>query len=242
MADNALTVSVPAPETTAEAPPIPAEAPAAHAAEDDAQARTEQDRTESDAPEQDEEQAPQDAPAREAAEDALKDKGLDITEFEAEFTARGELSAESYQKLLDKGIPRALVDSYIAGQKALVDSFVQDIHAIAGGPDAYADMVAWARQSLSPAEIAAFDRIANAGQKDMLELAVTGLAARWKAAEGSRPELVRGKATAGRGGSPDVFESPQQVVEAMRDKRYGKDPAYTQAIADKMARSNVFGG
>ena len=44
------------------------------------------------------------------------------------------------------------------------------------------------------------------------------------------------------GGSRDVFESAAQVVEAMRDGRYGSDPAYTRAVEAKMARSpHVFG-
>jgi hypothetical protein len=31
------------------------------------------------------------------------------------------------------------------------------------------------------------------------------------------------------------------MVKAMQDKRYGKDPAYTRAVEDRVARSNIFG-
>ncbi|MDE7064452.1 MAG: hypothetical protein K2O70_03155, partial [Desulfovibrionaceae bacterium] len=77
--------------------------------------------------------------------------------------------------------------------------------------------------------------------RDMITLAVSGMAARWREAEGADPaRLVRGNT---RGpANLDVFESPQQVVEAMRDKRYGSDPAYTRQVEEKMARSKVFGG
>ena len=180
-------------------------------------------------------------PDRAAAAETLSDKGLDMTAFEREFTADGRLSDASYKKLEQAGIPRAMVDSYIAGQTALAETFKSDIMALAGGEDGYAEMVAWARKNLSEQEIATFDAVACSGDKAMISLAVTGMVARWRDAEGAAPSrLVRGR-TSGPVNS-DVFESPQQVVEAMRDKRYGKDPAYTQAVADKMGRSPVFGG
>ena len=37
----------------------------------------------------------------------------------------------------------------------------------------------------------------------------------------------------------DVFKSQAQVVKAMEDSRYEKDPAYRQEIYDKLERSNL---
>lgn len=268
-ANDNLTVEIPAPETTHEAPATTPEDESPHrsnkkyAGEFDSveeleaqyqvlqkqqgQPPTTPNKEEGEGAggdKQQEQQDDTDAPPadRDAAESALKGKGLDISAFEQEFAASGTLSEDSYKKLTAAGLTKEVVDSYIAGQTALAQSFVNDIYAIAGGQEGYNEMVAWARENLSPTEIVAFDKIANAGQKEMLELAVTGMVSRWKSAEGSTPELMQGRAGAGRGSNRDVFESPQQVVEAMRDKRYGKDPAYTRTVEDKMARSNVFGG
>ena len=36
-----------------------------------------------------------------------------------------------------------------------------------------------------------------------------------------------------------VFKSQAQVVKAMSDPQYDKDPAYRQAIYDKLERSNI---
>ena len=57
-----------------------------------------------------------DAASRDDAEKTLSDKGLDISEFEQEFDATGGLSEESYAKLEQAGLGKAVVDSYIAGR------------------------------------------------------------------------------------------------------------------------------
>ena len=37
----------------------------------------------------------------------------------------------------------------------------------------------------------------------------------------------------------DVFRSPAEVVAAMQDPRYDRDPAYRQDVFDKLGRSDV---
>ena len=53
----------------------------------------------------------------------------------------------------------------------------------------------------------------------------------------AKPTLVSGKA---RGVATDAFRSTAEVVAAMKDGRYGKDPAYTKDVEQKLARSDVF--
>ena len=36
------------------------------------------------------------------------------------------------------------------------------------------------------------------------------------------------------------FESTAELTAAMGDPRYAKDPAYRQAVADKLAKSSLF--
>ena len=264
--DNSLTVEIPAEETTAHAPETTTEdtaTPRRYAGEFDTveelEARyqellktssaakaakeetTQREASPEETPPAGEKSDAPTPPDRAAAEETLSGKGLDMAAFEREFTADGQLSDASYKKLEQAGIPRAMVDSYIAGQTALTETFKADIMALAGGEEGYAEMVAWARKNLGEQDIAAFDSVVCSGDKSMISLAVSGMAARWRDAEGADPaRLVRGGT---RGPvNLDVFESPAQVVEAMRDKRYGKDPAYTRQVEDKMARSKVFGG
>lgn len=177
---------------------------------------------------------------QEQAAGMLKEKNLNIADFEQEFMAQGALSEDSYKKLVAAGIPKNVVDSYIDGRMAVVQTFISDIYNLAGGPEQYAEMAQWAGQNLSPEEIQAFDSLCCSGNKNMITLAVNGLAAKWREVVGSEPAQLTTGSVSGTG-SRDMFESVAQVVEAMRDARYGSDPAYTRAVESKMARSpNVF--
>jgi hypothetical protein len=66
---------------------------------------------------------------------------------------------------------------------------------------------------------------------------VAGLKARFDAQ--AEPNLIRGNARP-TVTKTDVFRSAAEVVTAMKDSRYGKDPAYTRDVEMKLARSDVF--
>ena len=176
---------------------------------------------------------------QEAASNTLKGVGLDIADFENEFISNGSLSEESYKKLGDAGIPKSMVDSYIKGQEAIAQKFIAEVYAIAGGDEGYANMSQWAASNVAEDELKAFNSIMASGKRELITLAVTGMVSRWKAAEGSKPKLTQGRVS----GPSRVqgYASPQEMVKAMQDKRYGKDPAYTRAVEDRVARSNIFG-
>lgn len=183
------------------------------------------------------------AASRDEAEKALSGKGLDIATFEREFDATGGLSEESYKKLEEAGLGKAVVDSYIAGRAALLNSFITEVKGLAGGDEGYAAIAEWAdKGGLSDAEKASYNRVMNSGDKALIKLAVSGLVAKYREEEGAAPELVAGKAAASRREASDAFASTEEVVAAMKDPRYGKDPAYTRAVERKVARSRVFGG
>ena len=55
-------------------------------------------------------------------------------------------------------------------------------------------------------------------------------------AKGVDGQMLTGKAPKNEG---DTFKSQAQVVKAMSDPQYDKDPAYRQAIYDKLERSNL---
>ena len=180
------------------------------------------------------------ARSRSQAAGTLKAGGLDIAAFEAEYAQNGALSQESYARLEEAGLTRDVVDRYIEAQAIAAEKTVADLKAAAGGEEAYARMTQWAREALAAEDIETFNRIMDSGDLGMIRLAVSGLAARWKEAEGAAPAgLIRGAARAG-SAHGDVFESAQEVVAAMRDKRYGRDPAYTRSVERRLGRSQVF--
>jgi hypothetical protein len=162
---------------------------------------------------------------------------LDFTAFEQEWREAGSLSETSYRRLADAGIPREIVDAYVAGQQAMGDALRAELLATIGGEEAFEAMADWAGRTLSPADLQAYDA-ALQGTPEQAKLALRGLHAAWVESTGRRPRLV-----GGRGGTGDdvAFSSAQQVAEAIRDPRYKRDPAYRAEIQARLARSNVFG-
>ena len=85
----------------------------------------------------------------ENAEEALGSVGLDFGKYSNEYNTNGSLSDSSYAEMEQKGIPRNVVDQYIEGQKALVTNVQNQVYNSVGGKEQYAEMVNWAKNSLS---------------------------------------------------------------------------------------------
>ena len=152
------------------------------------------------------------------------------------FQNDGQLSEETYQKLEKVGLPRDLVDSYAAGQQALLQSEEAQIKGVAGGE--YDQMAEWANEHLPSEEVDAFDEAVTSGSVQQAKLAVQGLYARYQNATGSRPKtLVQGAVS---GSSTMPFKSMQELARAQSDPRYRSgDKAYHEEIARRLAVSNI---
>jgi hypothetical protein len=166
----------------------------------------------------------------ESAEKLIGTEALDS--FVSEFRTSGALSEESYGKLQNFGLSKQVVDAYIEGQKALADRQAEAVYAQVGGRDSYQQVIEWASSSLSADEQEAFNGIMASGDMKAAAFAVKNLAVRF-AAEGGQPVRIEGKAVA----TPAGFRSKSEMVSAMRDPRYQRDPAYRQEVARKMASS-----
>lgn len=181
------------------------------------------------------EKKPEEAPKTDEkkAEEALESRGLDLAEFSNEFAEKGELSAESFEKLEKAGIPKSFVDAYIEGQKALANQLRSDVFTAVGGEQQYQTMLAWAQTALTKAEQDAFNK-ATLGTREEVMLAVNSLKGRFEGAYGRSPNLLGGSQ---QGNAPQGYASRQEMTAAMRDRRYATDPAYRAAVAAKLAVS-----
>lgn len=187
-------------------------------------------------PAEEKEEKPQEQ-TEEAAKEVLESKGLALAEFQKEFNEKGALSEESYKKLADAGIDKATVDAYIEGRKAVAEAYSMKVFSAAGGADRYTEMVTWAKDNLTPEEIAAYDSAVTSGDYAKAELAVKGLYARFAENVGEPPSgLLKGSpgVTAG-----DSFKSKAEMIQAISDPRYAKDPAYRKEVEAKIHRSNL---
>ena len=116
------------------------------------------------------------------------------------------------------------------------DSDVNSIYQIAGSEEAYNNLTQWAGQNLPGEYVEAFDSLVEQGNLRMVQLAVAGLKAEYESNYGYEGEMLTGKASQS---SPDVFRSQAEVVAAMQDPRYDRDPAYRQDVFAKLERSNI---
>ena len=105
-----------------------------------------------------------------------------------------------------------------------------------GGEKEYNTMLQWASKNFDEAEISRYDKVMESGDPDAAYFAVQALAAKYNDGVGVEGKMLTGKPAKSDG---DQFRSQAEVVRAMSDPRYEKDPAYRQDVYDKLERSNV---
>ena len=157
----------------------------------------------------------------------------------------GKLTPETLEKFSSMS-SQDLVKAYLEVQDNLPqnsnedasdisDSTVNEVKNYAGGEQAYQNMVNWASDNLDSKSIEAFDSIINTGSVDAIKLAVNGLKSQYQNAVGYEGEMISGKAPKT---SKDVYRSQAELVAAMSDRRYDRDPAYRQDVIEKLSRSD----
>jgi hypothetical protein len=162
-----------------------------------------------------------------------------------EYNENGGLSEETLAEFA-KMSSQELIQAYFEYEQSLpgmdapesVDlsqSQINQIQNSVGGEAAYQQLVGWAAQNFTQAEIQAFDNVVDSGNVDAINLALAGLKARYTDANGYEGDMIQGKAAA----PADTYRSQAEVVRAMSDPRYDRDPAYRNDVMEKLARSEL---
>ena len=154
----------------------------------------------------------------------------------SEYAAQGDISEASYAALEKNGISRELVKTYVDGYKASQEANTNAIMNEVGGKDNYGAMTEWASNSLSDGELSTFNRLVESNDPETAKMAIKGLYARFMSDGGSPVKLMQGQ-VAGSGVTP--FNSNAQMVDAMRDPRYSKDPAYRSQVEKRISISRI---
>ena len=179
----------------------------------------------------------QDSTTKEA-DTALKDVGLNLQDFSKEFAEKGALTEESYAKLEAKGIPKATVDAFIEGQKAAAElANIKMLGETVGTQEKFQEMAEWAKTDWDGLDD--YNTAIASGNQAVVKMALNNLKAAFERSRGSEPKtLIGGKSSSG--GESDVYNSRQEMVKDMQDKRYKNDPAFREKVASKLARSNIW--
>jgi hypothetical protein len=163
---------------------------------------------------------------------AKADADLSISKEEED-----DAEAAGMDALLEAGtISQADYDVWKAGQDAQAASFNNEVFSAAGGEEAYNELIGWAAENLSEAEIDTFNDLLSSGNVSAVKLAVSGMAAQ----RGSNsPQEPSRNIAGGIAPEADVFQNWSQVQTAMSDPRYYRDAAYNAEVVAKIGRSNL---
>ena len=118
----------------------------------------------------------------------------------------------------------------------LTDDQAKELQNSVGGEKKYTEMLKWASNNFDEAEITRYDKVMESGDADAAYFAVQALAAKYSDGVGVDGKMLTGKPAKSQG---DQFRSQAEVVRAMSDPRYDRDPAYRQDVYDKLERSNL---
>ena len=118
----------------------------------------------------------------------------------------------------------------------LTDEDIESLQDMAGGQQQYEQMLGWASENLSDAEIDMYDDVMDSGDPAACFFAVQALMARYGDSTGVDGELLTGKSPSS---VAQGFRSQAELVQAMSDPRYDSDPAYRSDVINKLENSEI---
>lgn len=176
-----------------------------------------------------------------AANDLRKDltsKGIDFDAIAEEFSNNGDFTPETRAELAKAGYPQTVVDAFLSGLQATAEKIVNTVYSYCGGEDEYNKMAQFIKAQ-GEDTVTQFNRVIESGDLGQMKLAIDGFKARMGARTGVAGRSVLGGNGTG-GNAQKGFSSKSDMVKAMSDPRYGRDPSYTKDIQKKTMNSSFF--
>lgn len=118
----------------------------------------------------------------------------------------------------------------------LTDEDIEALQDMAGGKEEYSQMLSWASENLSEAEIDMYDDVMDSGNPAACFFAVQALMAKYGDSTGVDGELLTGTSPTN---VQQGFRSQAELVEAMSDPRYESDPAYRADVINTLENSDI---
>tara|TARA_B100001559_G_C16446518_1_gene597020 strand:- start:555 stop:1301 length:747 start_codon:yes stop_codon:yes gene_type:complete len=148
---------------------------------------------------------------------------------------------EDTLKELSESDPAELAKMYLEYRNSTSNSSLSDEEAEAlkgsvGGEEQYSQLMQWANENMNDQEIDMFDSVIGSGDVNAAYFAIQALSYKYGDSVGVEGKLVQGKAPTE---TTRGYKSQAEVVSAMQDPRYDRDPAYRQEVMAKLERSNT---
>lgn len=175
--------------------------------------------------------------ATEELQKDLAERNVDFKSLEEEYTKNGQLSSASLEALANAGYPKEVVDAYISGVEANQEKFYNAVVGFAGGEDEYRQVAQFV-SSQGDKAVQDFNDTINTGNLGVINMVIQGVKANMKAVNGTTNQTILGQSTGGTADNTNAYLSKQQMLDAMNDPRYDKDPIYRKQVEQKIINSN----
>lgn len=120
--------------------------------------------------------------------------------------------------------------------EVLSDEQAKMLMDMVGGDKAYKSMLDWASENFDESEVEMYDSVMSSGNPNAIYYAVQALQARYNDSVGSDGQTLTGRGAAD---TDDSFKSQAELVAAMSDPRYDRDPAYRSDVMRRLENSDV---
>lgn len=147
-----------------------------------------------------------------------------------------ETSEEGEQEEAPEEVLEEQEEQEESNKEVLSEEQADQLFEMVGGKQAYKSMIDWAGDSLSKEEIKMYDSVMSDGNPNSIFFAVQALYGKYTDSVGKEGQLLTGK---GSNQKNDTFRSQAELVKAMSDSRYDKDPAYRSDIMRKLENSDI---
>lgn len=175
--------------------------------------------------------------ATEELQKDLAERNVDFKALEDEYNKNGQLSSASLEALANAGYPKEVVDAYISGVEATQEKFYNAVVGFAGGEDEYRQVAQFV-SSQGDKAVQDFNDTINTGNLGVINMVIQGVKANMKAVNGTTNQVILGQSTGGTADNTNAYLSKQQMLDAMNDPRYDKDPIYRKQVEQKIINSN----
>lgn len=191
----------------------------------------------------------------EDAVNKLAERGISMAELMQTADSGGDIS-EHFDVLAETfGVPRQVVENYVSkagavpgGAEAqsvpseLTEADTAELKQLVGGEEKFAELSSWAAKNLAKEALAEYNEVVDSGNKAAIKWALRALQGKYKAPEAVvEPKLYGGGDAPG----PQVFESQQQLMDAMNKRNdrgqvlYEVDEAYRNKVVEILSRSPI---
>jgi len=144
----------------------------------------------------------------------------------------GVLTPEQVRTFTAKGVEASVLESHLAGRRAMQEGARSAIFNAAGGEQQYQAMLTWGKSNLTPGEQAALNNAVKSGDASQISLAVSGAMQRYNTATGQEGQVLTGQNFAPNP-STEGYATKREWIDAMKDNRYRTNQTYRAEVQAK---------